>query len=37
VIAKSRKIDLRQQKEGEEALDDLLEGLPSKDFGKYKM
>ena len=37
VIAKSRKIDLRQQKEGEEALDDLLEDLPSKDFGKYKM
>jgi bifunctional DNase/RNase len=37
VIAKSRKIDLRQQKEGEEALDELLEGLSSKDFGKYKM
>lgn len=37
VIAKSRKIDLRQQQEGEGALDDLLEGLSSKDFGKYKM
>ena len=37
VIAKSRKIDLRQQKEGEETLDELLEGLSSKDFGKYKM
>jgi hypothetical protein len=37
VIAKSRKIDLRQQREGEEALDELLEGLSSKDFGKYKM
>jgi hypothetical protein len=37
VIEKSRKIDLRQHKEGEEALDDLLEGLSSKDFGKYKM
>ena len=37
VIKKSRKIDLRQQKGGEEVLDDLLEGLQSKDFGKYKM
>jgi len=37
VIAKSRKIDLRQQQEGEAALDELLEGLSSKDFGKYKM
>lgn len=37
VIEKSRKIDLRQQKEGEEVLDELLEGLSSKDFGKYKM
>lgn len=37
VIAKSRKIDLRQQQEGEGALDDLLEGLSPKDFGKYKM
>jgi uncharacterized protein len=37
VIKKSRKIDLHQQKEGEEVLDDLLEGLSSKDFGKYKM
>ena len=37
VIKKSRKIDLRQQKEGEEVLDELLEGLSSKDFGKYKM
>jgi hypothetical protein len=37
VIEKSRKIDLRQQKGGEEVLDDLLEGLQSKDFGKYKM
>ena len=37
VIEKSRKIDLRQQKEGEEALDEILEGLSSKDFGKYKM
>jgi bifunctional DNase/RNase len=37
VIAKSRKIDMLQQKEGEEALDDLLDGLSSKDFGKYKM
>lgn len=37
VIEKSRKIDLRQQKEGEEALDELLEGFSSKDFGKYKM
>jgi bifunctional DNase/RNase len=37
VIAKSRKIDLRQQQEGEGALDELLEGLSSKDFGKYKM
>lgn len=37
VIAKSRKIDLRQQQEGEAALDDLLEDLPSHDFGKYKM
>jgi bifunctional DNase/RNase len=37
VIEKSRKIDLRQQKEGEKVLDELLEGLSSKDFGKYKM
>lgn len=37
VIEKSRKIDLRQQKEGGEVLDELLEGLSSKDFGKYKM
>ena len=37
VIKKSRKIDLHQQKEGEEVLDELLEGLSSKDFGKYKM
>ena len=37
VIEKSRKIDLRQHKEGEETLDELLEGLSSKDFGKYKM
>lgn len=37
VITKSRKIDLRQQQEGEGALDDLLEGLSPKDFGKYKM
>ncbi|RLB07934.1 MAG: bifunctional nuclease family protein [Deltaproteobacteria bacterium] len=37
VIKKSRKIDLRQQKEGEEALDEFLEGLSPKDFGKYKM
>ena len=37
VIAKSRKIDLRQQQEGEGSLDDLLEGLSPKDFGKYKM
>ena len=37
VIKKSRKIDLRQQKEGEEVLDELLEELSSKDFGKYKM
>lgn len=37
VIAKSSKIELRQQKEGEEALDELLEGLSPKDFGKYKM
>jgi bifunctional DNase/RNase len=37
VIEKSRKIDLRQQQEGEGALDELLEGLSSKDFGKYKM
>jgi bifunctional DNase/RNase len=37
VIEKSRKIDLRQQKEGEEVLDEFLEGLSSKDFGKYKM
>ncbi len=37
VIEKSRKIDLRQQKEGEEALDEFLEGLSPKDFGKYKM
>jgi bifunctional DNase/RNase len=37
VIKKSRKIDLHQQKEGEEVLDELLEELSSKDFGKYKM
>jgi bifunctional DNase/RNase len=37
VIEKSRKIDLRQHREGEEALDELLDGLSSKDFGKYKM
>jgi bifunctional DNase/RNase len=37
VIKKSRKIDLHQEKEGAEVLDDLLEGLSSKDFGKYKM
>ncbi len=37
VIEKSRKIDLRQHKEGEEALDEFLEGLNHKDFGKYKM
>jgi bifunctional DNase/RNase len=37
VIEKSRKIDLRQQQEGEGALDELLEGLSFKDFGKYKM
>jgi bifunctional DNase/RNase len=37
VIAKSRKIDLSQQQEGEGALDELLEGLSSQDFGKYKM
>lgn len=37
VIKKSRKIDLHQEKEGTEVLDDLLEGLSSKDFGKYKM
>jgi bifunctional DNase/RNase len=37
VIEKSRKIDLRQQQEGEGSLDELLEGLSSKDFGKYKM
>ena len=37
VIRSSRKIDLSQQKGGEEVLDDLLEGLQSKDFGKYKM
>ncbi|UCC66659.1 MAG: bifunctional nuclease family protein [Deltaproteobacteria bacterium] len=37
VIEKSSKIDLRKQKEGEEGLDELLEGLSSKDFGKYKM
>jgi bifunctional DNase/RNase len=37
VIKKSRKIDLLQEKEGAEVLDDLLEGLSSKDFGKYKM
>ena len=37
VVEKSRKIDLRQHKEGEETLDELLEGLSSKDFGKYKM
>ena len=37
VIKKSRKIDLHQRKEGEEVLDELLEELSSKDFGKYKM
>jgi bifunctional DNase/RNase len=37
VIEKSRKIDLRLHKEGEEGLDELLDGLSSKDFGKYKM
>ncbi|MBW2039086.1 MAG: bifunctional nuclease family protein [Deltaproteobacteria bacterium] len=37
VIEKSSKIDLRQHKEGEEELDEVLEGLSSKDFGKYKM
>ena len=37
VIKISRKIDLHQEKEGAEVLDDLLEGLSSKDFGKYKM
>jgi len=37
VIKKSRKIDLHQGKEGAEVLDDLLERLSSKDFGKYKM
>jgi hypothetical protein len=37
VIEKSRKIDLRHHKEGEDAMDDLLEGLSTKDFGKYKM
>lgn len=37
VIEKSRKIDLRQQKEGEEALEELLEEFSPKDFGKYKM
>ena len=37
VIKKSRKIDLRQQMEGEAELDEFLEGLNTKDFGKYKM
>jgi bifunctional DNase/RNase len=37
VIEKSRKIDLRQHKEGEETMDEFLDGLSSKDFGKYKM
>jgi bifunctional DNase/RNase len=37
VIEKSRKIDMSQQKDGEGGLDELLEGLSSKDFGKYKM
>jgi bifunctional DNase/RNase len=37
VIERSRKIDLHQHKDGEEVLDELLEGLTSNDFGKYKM
>ena len=37
VIEKARKIDLRQGKEGAEGLDELLERLTPKDFGKYKM
>ena len=37
VIEKARKIDLRQGKEGAEGLDELLEHLTPKDFGKYKM
>ena len=37
VIEKSKKLDLREEKEGDQDLDKLLEKLAPKDFGKYKM